>query len=191
MFWNWLAAREKKFPLLERGSVFKDFQTHVFGYPNTCVWICPLPGIKGHQCDPKEATQFDKWVLRSLLESLRFWCSRCFFCNRKEAISLFSLLFGLGIILFFNTVVPSARWLSSCLSFTLNCINLYFFALVKSFIYDWLEFWKEIRASFFLFHPELIFTGSKFSINLRELVEWNRPTNKMFCNNSPNKNVLK
>lgn len=41
------------------------------------------------------------------------WCKDAFYyvkssMHRKEAISLFSLLFGLGIILFFNTVVPSA-----------------------------------------------------------------------------------
>ena len=34
-----------------------DFQTHVFGYLITRVWICSLPGIKGHPCDPNEATQ--------------------------------------------------------------------------------------------------------------------------------------
>ena len=43
-----------------------DFQTHVFEYPNICVWIyrirhvwtCSLPGIKGHLLAPNEATQF-------------------------------------------------------------------------------------------------------------------------------------
>ena len=34
-----------------------DFQTRVFGYLITRVWICSLPGIKGHPCDPNEATQ--------------------------------------------------------------------------------------------------------------------------------------
>ena len=48
-----------------------DFQTHVFGYPNTCVlylitrvWICSLPGIKGRPCDPNEATQLVNYLMQ-------------------------------------------------------------------------------------------------------------------------------
>ena len=32
-----------------------DFQTHVFGYPYTCVWICSLPSIKEYLCESNEA----------------------------------------------------------------------------------------------------------------------------------------
>ena len=35
VFRNWQAAREKKI----------DFQTHVFGYPNMCVWISNHAGL--------------------------------------------------------------------------------------------------------------------------------------------------
>ena len=53
----------KKIPLLESGSVIKYFQTHMFGYLITCVWICFLPVIKGHPCDPNEATQLVNYLM--------------------------------------------------------------------------------------------------------------------------------
>lgn len=63
VFQNWQAAREKKILLLESGSVIKDFQTHMFGYLITHVWICFLPVIKGHARDPNEATQLVNYPL--------------------------------------------------------------------------------------------------------------------------------
>ena len=55
VFRNWQAARAKKIPLLEPGSVF--------GYLITRVWICSLPGIKGHPCDPNEVTQLVNYLM--------------------------------------------------------------------------------------------------------------------------------
>ena len=48
-----------------------DFQTHVFGYPNICVWIylirrvwtCFLPGIKGHLLAPNDVTQLVNYLM--------------------------------------------------------------------------------------------------------------------------------
>ena len=40
-----------------------DILTRVFGYLITRVWICSLPGIKGHPCDPNEATQLDNYLM--------------------------------------------------------------------------------------------------------------------------------
>jgi len=40
-----------------------DILTRVFGYLITRVWICCLPGIKGHPCDPNEATQLVKHLM--------------------------------------------------------------------------------------------------------------------------------
>ena len=46
--------------VLKKGYILLeiDFQSHVFGYLITRVRICSLPGtcIKGHPCDPNEAT---------------------------------------------------------------------------------------------------------------------------------------
>ena len=47
-----------------------DFQTHVFGYPNTCVLISShacldvfFTGYQGHPCDPNEATQLVNYLM--------------------------------------------------------------------------------------------------------------------------------
>ena len=40
-----------------------DILTRVFGYLITRVWICSLPGIKGHPCDPNEATQLVNYLM--------------------------------------------------------------------------------------------------------------------------------
>ena len=47
-----------------------DFQTHVFGYPNTCVLISNhacldlfFTGYQGHPCDPNEATQLANYLM--------------------------------------------------------------------------------------------------------------------------------
>ena len=37
-----------------------DFQTHVFGYPNTCVLI----SNQGHPCDPNEASQLVNYLMQ-------------------------------------------------------------------------------------------------------------------------------
>ena len=42
----------------------------MFGYLITCVWICFLPVIKGHPCDPNEATQLVN-LPHALLNSFR------------------------------------------------------------------------------------------------------------------------
>ena len=57
-----LRAR-KKFFYLSRRVLEIDFQTHVFGYTNTRVWIFSLPGFKGHPCDPNEATQLVNYLM--------------------------------------------------------------------------------------------------------------------------------
>lgn len=40
-----------------------DIRTRVFGYLITRVWICCLPGIKGHPFNPNKATQFVKHLM--------------------------------------------------------------------------------------------------------------------------------
>ena len=51
--------------VLKKGYILleTDFQSHVFGYLITRVWICSLPGIKGHPCDPNEATQLVNFLM--------------------------------------------------------------------------------------------------------------------------------
>ena len=56
-----LRAR-KNFLSLSWG-VCLDVLTRVFGYLITRVWIGSLPGIKGHPCDPNEATQLVKYLI--------------------------------------------------------------------------------------------------------------------------------
>ena len=40
------------------------FETHVFGYLITGVWMCSLPAIEGHPRDPNKGTQLVNYLMR-------------------------------------------------------------------------------------------------------------------------------
>ena len=98
-----------------------DILTRVFGYLITRVWICSLPGIKGHPCDPNEATQLVndlmhyKWVWENIFAHswnvFKHWKTN-FLSLRSHIISSISYSRFLSSSKFYNLIGQSGEFVN-------------------------------------------------------------------------------